>query len=55
MIKNGLVDELKIFINPIVLGNGNSIFHGIQNEIKLKHVNTKVVQSGNILLIYKPI
>jgi dihydrofolate reductase len=49
-----LVDELRIMIAPVLLGNGKPLFKGIHADVKLKLVNTKRFQSGNVLLSYTP-
>jgi dihydrofolate reductase len=50
----GMVDEYRIMINPVVLGNGKSLFQGIQNKLDLKLLKTKLFKSGNVLHYYKP-
>jgi dihydrofolate reductase len=52
LIRDGLIDEIRVIINPVVLGNGKSLFHGIGEKFKLKLLRTKVFQSGNVLLCY---
>lgn len=54
LMEQGLVDEYRIMINPIVLGSGKPVFKGIKNQTKLKLIKTKTFKSGNILLYYKP-
>lgn len=54
LMEQGLVDEYRIMVNPIVLGNGKSLFKGIKNKINLKLIKTKAFKSGNVLLYYEP-
>lgn len=49
----GLVDELRILVNPVVIGDGKSLFRGAQ-QIDLTLVDTRVFDSGNVLLTYQP-
>ena len=35
-LEAGLLDEIRILLNPIVLGAGKPLFKGIQNRLKLK-------------------
>ncbi|TVY02043.1 dihydrofolate reductase family protein [Cohnella terricola] len=49
----GLIDEYRIIINPIVLGNGKSLLQGIHDPFKLEIVETKTFRTGNVLLIGK--
>lgn len=48
----GLVDEYRIMVNPIVLGEGKPVFHGIAHRLKLKLINSRVFHNGNVLLYY---
>jgi dihydrofolate reductase len=50
----GLVDEYRIIVNPVVLGNGKPLFKDIRDRINLKLLKTKTFSSGNILLVYRP-
>jgi dihydrofolate reductase len=54
LMEQGLVDEYRIMVNPIVLGNGKPLFKGVKNKINLKLIKTKTFKSGNVLLHYKP-
>jgi dihydrofolate reductase len=53
-IKAGLIDEFRLMINPIVIGEGTPIFKGIDSKLNLKLVKTKVFKNGNVFLCYKP-
>lgn len=55
LLQTGLVDELRIMVNPVVLGKGKSLFKGIQDRVNLKLLNTKTFRSGNVLLYYQPV
>ncbi len=54
LAQEGLVDEFQIVVNPIVLGNGKSMFAGIKERLKLKPTRTRAFANGNILLCYEP-
>lgn len=53
-MKLGLVDEFNIMINPVVIGEGTSLFKGIEEKYSLKLLKTKQFANGNILLKYEP-
>jgi dihydrofolate reductase len=50
----GLIDELQIVINPIVLGRGKSLFEGVRESIHLEHTRTRTFGNGCMLLCYRP-
>lgn len=50
----GLIDEYRIFVNPVVLGSGKPLFKDIQSRLNLKHINTKTFGNGLVLICYRP-
>jgi dihydrofolate reductase len=55
LIPAGLIDEFRIFINPIVLGAGNPMFKGLKKRLPLKLVSSRTFQSGIVLLVYQTV
>ncbi len=55
LIQNNLIDEYRVLVNPILLGQGTPLFHGLRELLKLQHVSTRTFKNGNVLLIYRPI
>ena len=55
LIQKDLIDEFRIFVNPVVLGGGKSLFNGIKGRLNLKLIKTKTFRSGNVLLYYQPV
>ena len=53
LIKEGLLDEIRIMVNPVVLGHGKTLFSGIINQLKLELTSERTFKSGNVLLTYK--
>jgi dihydrofolate reductase len=50
--KDILLDELRIMINPVVIGKGTPLFAGIKEKIDLKLQETRKFTNGNMLLTY---
>lgn len=55
LIKNNLIDEYNLVINPAVIGKGMTIFNSIEQTRHLKLVNSKQFSSGEVLLKYEPV
>ena len=50
----GLIDELQIVVNPIVLGKGRTLFEGVEQKHALRLVKTRAFGNGNVVLYYEP-
>lgn len=48
-----LIDELRISISPIILGDGKPLFKGILERKKLELCNSESYRSGMVTLTYK--
>ncbi|MHA4741294.1 dihydrofolate reductase family protein [Dyadobacter sp. MSC1_007] len=55
LIKEGLIDELHLFINPAILGKGMPIFQEIQAMQKMNLISSKHFECGIIVAVYKPL
>jgi dihydrofolate reductase len=54
LIQLGLLDELRIMLNPVVLGAGKSVFRTATERIGLRLLESRPFESGNVLLTYQP-
>jgi dihydrofolate reductase len=50
----GVLDELRIMICPIVIGQGRSLFKDLKVRLALSLVHVRQFDSGNVLLTYRP-
>lgn len=52
LIKNGLIDEFNLFVNPTVLGDGLTIFKEVDDRQNLTSVDSIGFDCGIVLLKY---
>ncbi|GAA0917509.1 dihydrofolate reductase family protein [Nonomuraea longicatena] len=52
-IRRGLVDELRIVVNPVLLGGGTRLFDGAYPRAELSLTHTRRFASGALLLTYE--
>jgi dihydrofolate reductase len=50
-----LVDEHRLLVNPVVLGNGNPLFKRAKDRLNLKLTRSRTFCNGNVLLCYQPV
>lgn len=54
LIKQGLVDEFHLFINPAAIGKGMTIFHSLDHKQDLTLVKATPFECGIVVLHYEP-
>jgi dihydrofolate reductase len=54
LAREGLIDEYQMVVNPVVLGEGRTMFDGIKEKLTLKLTNTRTFGNGNVFLRYEP-
>jgi dihydrofolate reductase len=50
----GVLDELRIMVCPIAIGQGRSLFEGLKDRLALRTTHVKQFKAGNVLLTYRP-
>jgi dihydrofolate reductase len=53
-LEQGLVDEIRVIVTPILLGAGKAVFGAITKRYPLKLLWTRSFSSGNFVLTYEP-
>jgi dihydrofolate reductase len=54
LIDNDLVDELRLMVFPVVLGDGKRLFGETSDKKRLRLVDSKPVGDGVDILVYQP-
>lgn len=54
LIKEGLIDEYHLIVNPVAIGNGLTIFKALDRMQKFSPIQSKLYPGGKIVLSYKP-
>jgi len=52
LMNAGLIDEVKVMVNPVILGGGKALFKDVNERKSLKFVRTKPLKSGKVSLTY---
>jgi dihydrofolate reductase len=53
-IRHGLIDEFRILVTPVLLGNGKPLFQDIRDRVALKLSKAVTWSSGTVALYYQP-
>jgi hypothetical protein len=48
----GLIDELQLMVNPLILVGGKALFKDVKERHALKFVRAKPLKSGKVVLTY---
>jgi dihydrofolate reductase len=50
-----VIDEHRVMVNPVLLGAGNPLFKNSGDRRRLRLVDSRIFNSGNVLLTYQPV
>ena len=53
VMRQGLIDEYWLYVQPVILGSGTPMFLSLDNRIDLRLVETRSFNSGVVLLRYQ--
>ena len=53
LMNAGLIDEVQLMVNPLVLGGGKALFKDVKERKSLKLLRSKPLKSGKISLTYR--
>jgi dihydrofolate reductase len=54
LLEAGLIDEIRLLVNPLLLHKGRPMFEDGGKPIKLILIGTRAFANGNVLLNYRP-
>jgi dihydrofolate reductase len=54
LLQHGLIDELRLFVHPVILGRGQPEFSGMTRRVELNFVGARPFKSGMMMLTYEP-
>ena len=54
LIREDLIDEYNLFINPVAIGEGMTIFNGLDENFNLSLVKSKTFNNGKVAFRYVP-
>ena len=55
LAEEGLIDEFQVVVNPVVIGQGRTMFDGVTKKLNLKLTKSRAFPGGNVLLCYEPV
>lgn len=55
LAEEGLIDQYQVVVNPVVLGEGRTMFESVTRRPSLKLTQTRTFGNGNVFLRYEPV
>ena len=54
LLQEGLIDEIQLVVNPVVLGSGRQLFADLRGKLNLRLLSSRTFGNGNVLIRYAP-
>ena len=54
LLRDGLLDELRLMVHPVILGGGKRLFEDEEDRKALKLVDSRTFATGVVYLTYRP-
>ena len=54
LVASGLVDEYRLSIHPVVLGQSQPLFSGLRSSVDLRLISATPFASGAMAIVYQP-
>lgn len=55
LAQEGLIDEYQMVVDPVVLGNGRTMFDGVTEKLSLKLTRSRTFANGKVFLSYESV
>jgi dihydrofolate reductase len=55
LLREGLIDECRLFVNPVILGAGTPFFPALDDRVELRLLETRNFESGVVQLRYEAV
>jgi dihydrofolate reductase len=53
LLNEDLIDQLRLIVHPVVLGQGQSLFGGVNKRLSLELVQATSTESGRLIVTYQ--
>ena len=54
LIRDGLIDEYRLVLHPVVIGHGSSLFSALREPLRLDLVEARTFRGGTAIHVYRP-